>query len=527
MVLATLAIILAGVVALTPLSGRIGIPQPVLLTVFGLLLALVPGLAQLRVPPQLILPVVLPPLLFAATQRTTVREFRAAARPVLLLAVGLTTATAAVVAVAAHAAGMDWGPAWVLGAVVAPPDPVAATAVGRRLRLPHRLVTVLEGEGMFNDATALVIYQVAVAAVVTSNLTVGHVLLELVLALVVGVGLGVVLGWVSNVILAALHDGPCETTVTAVMPFAAYLLAEQLHGSGVLAVLVLGLYLRSYAHRATTAGGYLLGRSVWRFADFLITSVVFTLIGFELTRLLRHTTIDASMLWIAAATIATVVVFRGLWLYPAASLARWHQRRRNTPAPYGTRETTVLAWAGMRGVVTVATTLALPMTVATGGAFPALATVTFTALCCVLVTLLGQGLTLGPLVSALHVAVEHDLPGEVARLRRRATKQALDALRGHTDNPVDPDLPTPVREAAVRQYEGYLAAQSALDFSTTPADNPDKAVETLRLTMSYAADIERDVILTARRDGTVSVAAADQVLDDVEARAINGGSVSS
>ena len=155
----------------TPVSDRLSVPQPVLLTVFGLGVALVPGVAQPSLNPDLILPVLLPPLLFAASQRTTVGEFRESARPILLLAVGLTVATTGVVAVVAHAGGLPWAAAWVLGAVVSPPDPVAATAVARRLRLPARMVTLLEGEGMFNDATALVLYQVAVAAAVTGALS--------------------------------------------------------------------------------------------------------------------------------------------------------------------------------------------------------------------------------------------------------------------------------------------------------------------------------------------------------------------
>lgn len=514
--LPTVGVLVAGVVALTPLADRISVPQPVLLTVFGLLVALVPGLARFTIPPHVILPVVLPPLLFAATQRTTVREFRENARPVLLLAVGLTTATVAVVAVVGHAVGLGWGAAWVLGAVVSPPDPVAATAVARRLRLPHRLVTVLEGEGMFNDATALVIYQVAVASVVTSSLRADHVVVEFVLAIGAGVGLGVAAGWMTKVVLAAVHDGPSETTVTAVMPFGVYLLAEHLHGSGVLAVLALGLYLRSFAHRATTAGGYVLGRSVWRFADFLITSLVFALIGFELTALLRRSHVTGPILLSAAAVIGTVVAFRAIWLYPAASLARWRQHRRDTPGPYGLRETTVVAWAGMRGVVTVATALALPMTVAGGENFPARATITFTALCCVLVTLLGQGLTLAPLVSALHVGTDDDHAGEVARLRREATNAALESLRNSSGE----DLPDSARDAAIQQYEGYLAAQTALEFTTSATDEGgEEPIEALHRALGHAADVERDVILTARRNGTVSVAAADQVLDDVEARA--------
>jgi CPA1 family monovalent cation:H+ antiporter len=511
--LATFGVLVAGVVGLTPLSERIRVPQPIVLTVFGVLLALVPGMPALAIPPQLILPVVLPPLLFAATQRTTVREFRDSARPVVLLAVGLTTATAAVVAAVGHLAGLEWGVAWVLGAIVSPPDPVAATAVARRLHLPHRLVTVLEGEGMFNDATALVIYQVVVAAVVTGRWSTGQVGLEVVLAIGVGVGLGVALGWATTKLLSVVHDGPSETAVTAAMPFVAYLAADHFRGSGVLAVLALGLFLRSFGHRATSSSGYVLGRSVWRFADFVITSLVFALIGFELSALLRRSALGGQSLTVAAAVVGAVIVVRAIWLYPAAWLARFWARRRDVEAPYGWRETTVTAWAGMRGVVTVATTLALPMTVAGGAAFPARADITLAALVCVLVTLLGQGLTLAPLVAKLGVGRDHDLPGEIARLRRDAANQALRAL-GNAD-----DVPAPIRAAAIEQYEGYLAAQASLDRARQYERDDDMASGELRRALQLAGDVERDVVLAARRAGRVSVAAADRVLDEVEARA--------
>ena len=188
------AVMLAGIVVLTPLAPRVRVPLPVLLTVFGLALPLLPSAPRLSIDPALILPAVLPPLLFAATQRSTAHEFRESARPILLLAVGLTVATAAVVAVVAHQAGLSWGPAWVLGAVVSPPDPVAATAVARRLSLPGRLVTVLEGEGMFNDATALVLYQLGVLAVVTGHVTAVDVGWGLLLAVAVGAGVGFAAG---------------------------------------------------------------------------------------------------------------------------------------------------------------------------------------------------------------------------------------------------------------------------------------------------------------------------------------------
>ncbi|MGN6610875.1 MAG: Na+/H+ antiporter [Angustibacter sp.] len=428
MTLLVVAALVAGVIVLTPLSDRLRVPSPVLLTVFGLVVPLLPGTPQLRLDPDLILPVVLPPLLFAATQRSTAIEFRREAKPILLLAVGLTVATTAAVAVGAHAVGLAWGPAWVLGAVVSPPDPVAATAVARRLRLPDRIVTVLEGEGMFNDATALVLYALAVSAVVNGSITAGDVALQLVLAVVGGVAVGLAAGWLTKVALGALHDPSAETTLTIAMPFATYLLAEQVEGSGVLAVLTIGLYLRSYGHPALTSGGWLLGRSVWRYADYLITSLVFVLIGFELTAVLQASPVHRTSVTVAVVSVVVLVVLRFLWMFGVGTLAHLPGRR---PASERTnrRELLVLSWAGMRGVVTVAAVLALPLTTKSSGDFPQRAEIVFVALTCVLVTLVVQGLSLSPLVRALDVGADADTEAAARELRRRAIAAALQVVR--------------------------------------------------------------------------------------------------
>ena len=518
--LALAALLISGIVVLTPLAERLRVPLPVLLTIFGLLLPATPWVPLLTLDPDLILPVVLPPLLFAATQRATVREFRDQARPILLLAVGLTVVSAGAAAGVAHLAGLGWGAAWVLGAVVAPPDPVAATAVARRLRLPHRLVTVLEGEGMFNDATALVLYGAAVAAVVSGHVTAGGVSIRLLVALVAGVGVGLVAGLLTRWALAALHIPTAETTVTLAVPFLAYLLAEQVHGSGVLAVLTLGLYLRSYGHQAVTSGGWLLGRAVWEFADYLITNLVFVLIGFELTAVLRNSRVDAGTVTLAAGVIATLVVLRLVWVFPAAALARYRVGAPAPETPTGWRESLVAGWAGMRGVVTVATALALPVAVESGEPFPDRDAIVVVGLATVLVTLVLQGLTLSPLVRRLHVGSTGDSSREVAALRRRAALAAVETIRASTER----EAPEPVRAAALLQYEGYVAAQDAL--VRARGDGPDDdggdadGAEALQELMRRASETERSVVLEARRSGEVSAAVADEVMADVESRAL-------
>jgi CPA1 family monovalent cation:H+ antiporter len=510
-----LGVLLLGVVVLTPLADRLRVPSPVLLTVFGLVVPLLPGTPGLRLDPDLILPVVLPPLLFAATQRSTAIEFRREAKPILLLAVGLTVATAAAVAVAAHAVGLAWGPAWVLGAVVSPPDPVAATAVARRLRLPDRIVTVLEGEGMFNDATALVLYALAVAAVVQGSITPGDVAVHLVLAVVGGIAVGMVAGWLTRIALGALHDASAETTLTLAMPFATYLLAEQVEGSGVLAVLTIGLYLRSYGHPALTSGGWLLGRSVWRYADYVITSLVFVLIGFELSAVLEVSPVHRTSVTVAVVTVVVLVALRFAWMFGVGRLAHLPGRR---PASGRTnrRELLVLSWAGMRGVVTVATVLALPVTTESSGDFPQRPEIVFVALTCVLVTLVVQGLSLSPLVHALHVGTDADTAGAARELRHRAMEAALQVVRDRQG-----EIPEAVCHAVTMQYEGRLAAQDALHDARTGDDDgrPDRA-DALQQLLAQTSEAERSLVLRARRSGEVSPEVADDVLSEIEAGAL-------
>ncbi|MGY4642392.1 cation:proton antiporter [Cellulomonas sp. URHB0016] len=511
------ALLVAGIIVLTPAAERLRVPFPVLLTLFGLAVPFIPAVPYVTVEPEVILPLVLPPLLFAATQRATAREFRDNARPILLLAVGLTLASAAAVAVLAHGTGFAWGTAAVLGAVVAPPDPVAATAVARRLRLPGRLVTVLEGEGMFNDATALVLYNVAVAAVVVGGVTAGDLGLSLVLAVAVGVGLGLAAAVLTRVALAGLHAAAAETTLTVAVPFAVYLTAEELHGSGVLAVLTLGLYLRTYGHRSLTSEGWLLGRAVWRYADYLITSLVFVFIGFELTEILRTSPDRTSALALAGWTCVTVVVVRFAWVLGSSAL--FARRRRAVAVPLGTREAVVTSWAGMRGVVTVATALALPSAIRSGAPFPERDTVVVVALVTVLVTLVLQGLTLAPLVRLLHVGSTGDERRERRTVRRDAMSAALEALDGRLAE----GRPERVRLAVRLQYEGFLAAQDALSTARHGAaqdeddTGDDAAVGAL---LREANDVERDYLLAARSRGAVSPEVADDLLDEVEGRAL-------
>ncbi|WP_194905686.1 cation:proton antiporter [Quadrisphaera sp. INWT6] len=518
--LALLGLLVLGLVVLTPVADRIGVPQPVLLTVYGIGLGFIPAAPAPDLPPDLILPLVLPPLLFAATQTTSVRELRQAAAPVLALAVGLTITTAFLVAVVAHALGLPWAVALVLGGIVAPPDPVAATAVASRLHLPPRLVTVLEGEGQFNDATALVIYQLSVMAVVAGGVSTGQVGLGLLVAVAGGAALGLAGGWLARWALGRLHDPAAETTVTVATPFALYVLAERLEASGVLAVLLAALFLRARSSHETTSAGWLLGRSVWQYVNFAVSGLLFGFLGAELSSVLGTTSLlgDRGTLDVAAAVVGVLVLWRALAMFTASAIARRRARQHGSATPAGWREAAVTSWAGMRGVVTVATALALPRAVDGGGAFPFREEVVLVALLVVIVTLVLQGLTLAPLIRRLGVASDADPALDARRLHRRATEAALARVRESAEG-----VPPEVVQAVVGQYESRLGYRRAVEDLIGGDVGGKEAGVHLRRLLARASEAEREAVLLARRTGEASPAAADDVLFDIEARALRYG----
>ncbi|MEW1955972.1 cation:proton antiporter [Kineococcus sp. NPDC059986] len=513
-VVVLLGLLLLGIVVLTPLAGRVGVPQPIALTLFGLLLALVPAVPTPQVPPEVILPLVLPPLLFAQTLRGSVRDLRADARAVTVLAVVLTALSAAAVAGTAHLFGLPWAVAVVLGAVVAPPDPVAATAVARKLRLPPRLVTVLEGEGQFNDATALTTYQVALIAVVAGGIGVTEVGWRFALQVLGGTAVGLAGGIAARAGLSRLSDASVETTITLALPFGVYLVADALESSGVLAVLAAGYFLRSRGQGATTSAGWVLGRSVWRYVDFLVTGLLFGFLGLELTTALEDTSQlgNGHALVLAVAVVGVLVVVRALVVHGASALAGRQARRRGSATPAGWREATVASWAGMRGVVTVATALALPLTGA-DGPFPYRSEVVLVALVTVLLTLVVQGLTLAPLVRLLGVGAPGSADEDTRRLRRDATQAALRAVQDAAG------VGERARSTATTRYRARLAHQNRIVGLFDEGEDEPEAVEELGRLMVAATDAERDVVQRARQAGEVSPAVADSVLLDVEARA--------
>lgn len=315
--LALLFVLLLGAVVSVPLGDRFGLPAPVLMTLLGIVLAVADFVPNVNVPPDLILPLLLPPLLYAAVRRTSWRQFTANIRPIFLLAVALVFVTTLAVAAVASAIvpGLPIAAAVALGALVAPPDPVAATAVAGQLGLPRRLVSILEGEGLFNDVTAIVLYHVAIAAAVSGSFEFWRAGLDFVLSAVVAVAVGVALGWATNKLMSALDDATLQIGLTLLVPYASYVLADELHGSGVLAVLTTALFLAEYSLGADDVLTRLAGATVWDVVDTLVTGVAFGLIGLELHNAIRTASGRwGEMLGWAGTIVGVVVVVRLAWL---------------------------------------------------------------------------------------------------------------------------------------------------------------------------------------------------------------------
>jgi Na+/H+ antiporter len=497
-------LLLLATVMLAPLAERILVPYPVVLLLFGLLLALVPGLPVPEVSPDLILPLVLPPLLFAAARRTSWRQFLDNRRAIVLLAVALVVVTAFAVGVVASAVipGLPLAAAVALGAAVAPPDPVAATAVARKLGLPRRLRTILEGEGLSNDATALVLYEVAVGAALTGALSPLRAGSALGLAVVIGVAVGLVTAVAVRWLLNRLPAHPAGSALVLVVPFAAYAAADAAHGSGVLAVVTVALGLSRYGD-AESAKTRLFSGAAWEIVELLLTGAAFAFVGLELRSVAG--TLSGSLgtaVWQALAVTAVAIAVRFAWIFPVATIDERLRRRRGVSGePVGWREMTIASWAGMRGVVTLAAVLALP---AGAEAFPERDRLIFIAFVVIVVTLVVQGLTLPLLVRRLDVTTADGERGdelrELIRRAREAGFERLKELRSRGD--VDHEVIEHAEENAERMWHsmGFDPSEISDDERTRNADH------------AATANAVKDEILAAARD-EISSARADSRFD--------------
>src|ERR1700760_3580784 len=433
------------------LANRTRLPAAALLTGAGLVYALLPG-PNLTLNPEVILTLVIPPLIYSAALNASLLGIRKNLRVVISLSIGLVLATSLLVGVGLDlvvpGAGLAAGIA--LGAAVSPTDPVAALAVGGRVGLPGRLITIIQGEGLLNDATALTTLTVAVTAATSGGFSLGDAVLRFLLAAAGGLGAGGIVALAVRLVRSLLNDPVLVNCVSLVTPFAAYLLGEEAHVSGVLAVAVAGLMVGHDTPRYTSGASRLQVSAVWRLADFLLEGVVFLLIGQQIGPVVRGLrAYPASTVAIAVTvTVGVVLLLRPLWLVttqhlPGALRTRLGTRlgsgRARSERALSAREITVLSWAGTRGVISLAAIFTLPLTIDGGRPFPARDLLLFCTFVVVVVTLVGQGVTFGPIARALGV---HADPADAVELRNEARAAAAQAGLDRLDQlAADPDLP--------------------------------------------------------------------------------------
>ena len=440
---------------LAAVARRVGAPYPVFLALGGAILAFIPGAPSFTVLPELALALFVAPVLLDAAYDASPRDLRDNWAPVtglVVVAVGLTTIAVAVVARALMPA-MPWAPAIALGAIVAPPDAAAATAVLRQLRPPHRILTILEGESLLNDASALLIYRLAVGAVVAGGFSIGAVAPTFLFAVVGSVIVGPALGWLMLKVSERVRDVPTAVILQFVSTFGVWILADRIGLSGVLTMVCYAITVARTAPERIPARIRIPSYAVWETVVFLLNVLAFIFIGLQLRPIVESLEPSARGRYfaIAAAVLVTVIVVRMAWHMSFNAVIRWRERQFGFHPPRPMLRPTVgsglvISWAGMRGIVSLAAALALP------GGFPFRDLIVFTAFSVVLGTLVLQGLTLGPLLRALDLRDDDPVGHEVAAARERALRAGLALLDGDR---------SPVADAVRLEFIAHLGSVEA------------------------------------------------------------------
>jgi CPA1 family monovalent cation:H+ antiporter len=426
----SLLAVLAAVALFLIVAYHSRIPYPILLVVGGAVIGFLPGMPDVQLNPDLVLVIVLPPLLYAAAFFSSLRDLRDNLGQISMLAIGAVIATMVAVAVVAHAVvdGMSWEAAFVLGAVVSPTDAVAATAIASRVGAPSRFTTIIEGESLVNDATALVAYKFAVAAAVSGSFSLATAGGRFVLNAVVGIAIGIAIGWAVAHVRKVIDDAPTEITISLVTPYFAYLPAEALGVSAVLAAVTTGIYLGWRSPELITPATRIQAFSVWEIVQFVLNAALFVLVGLQLPSVMDGIAAMAteSIVIDAIAVSATVIAVRFLWVYPAEYVPRFLSKRLRDRDPYPPWwMPAIVAWTGMRGAVSLAAALAIPATIDAGGPFPQRDLIIFLTYAVIAATLILQGMTLPLLIKVLGVDEDGSAEQRESKARLLAARAAM------------------------------------------------------------------------------------------------------
>lgn len=427
------------VAALVLLARKLALPYPVVLVLAGLVMSFVPHLPKVKLDPNIVFFFFLPALIYPAALFTSWRDFRRNLRSILRLAIGLVLFTTVTIACVVHwlIPTLPWAAAFALGAIVSPPDAVAATSVIRRLSVPHQIESLLEGESLVNDATALVALQFAVAALMTGTFSLGHAALRFIWVAAGGIAFGLLVGVVVRSIHRHLDDPPVQTTISLVTPFVAYLPAERLHVSGVLAVVTVGIFLGWHAPLIARPRYRLLAFAFWEMVVFLLNGFVFISIGLQLPEILHALQGESLFSLIDGALLVSgaVVLVRIAWVVAGTYLARLLSTKLHVRDPVaGWRSVVIVSWAGMRGVISLAAAFALPFVLNDGTPFPGRNYILFLTFCVILATLVFQGLTLPILIRKLGVKDDGSTDEEERVARLEANHAAIRLLEGLSTN---------------------------------------------------------------------------------------------
>lgn len=508
-------LLLLCIVLLATLAKRFKTPYPIVLVIAGLFISLIPRVPHIELNPDVVFLLFLPPLLFAAAFQTSWRDFRYNISSISLLALGLVSFTVWGVAIATRWILPDftWHQGLVLGAVICTTDAIAATSIARRLGLPARVTDVIEGESLVNDASGLLALQIAVSVVVTGHVPTLHERVGLLFYLVVSsVTIGLGIAKLVAMLIARIEDAPVEITISIITPYFAYLAAESVHSSGVLATVACGMYLGHQSSMYFSTRARLQGAAVWETLSFVLNGIVFILIGLQLPYILsqiRNHSLSRLIL-VGLLVSAVVIILRLLWIYPGALAATWirnHMQHQAVPLP-SARYVFIIGWTGMRGVVALAAAISLPTTLTDGSPFPQRNVIIFLTFCVIFVTLVFQGLSLPYFIRRLGLARDAVENPEEARARYAIIDAALAYLESARES--DRSEAAPVYDELIRVQKHHLNLLTGPRHADTGYTPQDYALYR-ELSQSIRA-LQRAALLNLRNHNKIN----DEVLRRLE-----------
>ena len=502
------------VALLAIVARRTRIPHPILLTIGGVILALIPGLPEIHLEPELVFNLFLPPLLYPAAVYTSWRDFRTNLRPILLMATVLVLITMAATASLFPAlTGLPLAVGFVFGALISPPDAVAALSFTQNLRVPRKIIVILEGESLVNDATSFISFRFAVAAVMTGSFSLGHASLRFLFVAVGGVCVGLAVGWLATQVQKRLDDPPVQTMFSLLTPYIAYFSGEKLHVSGILAVVIAGMYYGWRVPRILSGRMRLQAVPVWEMVLFILNGILFMLIGLQLPQVIRALPPGSAfqVATLAVLVLLVIVLVRFGWIFAATYLPRFFSRtlRRKNRIPW--QQTALMAWTGMRGADSLAGALAIPFLLPNGEPFPGRNLILLVTFCVIFATLVLQGLTLAPLVRWLGIEDDHATEKEETLARLKANEAALahveemEAL--HRTNPKTAERLRAEYVDRIQQLRGEGPPEKTVRrlFSRDFEDLAREALET-----------ERETVIGLRNDEVISDQALRRIQRDID-----------